>query len=198
MQPLYVRRSSEMAPDSRKIFYSRLHAIALAARFDFDEEGNLPAMYERALAPLGLERVNEALQKVFEERSSRDPFPSVKEIKAVLNESLSPEDQAPQIAGSILKAISQVGSYQQARFRELVGEVGWRVIEMSGGLETVCQIQDREIGMHRAQWTRLAESLLRSNALKLAYSEAPRIEGPHESGLKSIGEIVKGIGDENK
>jgi hypothetical protein len=176
-------------------FYSSLHILGKLARFTFDEEGDLILMYDKLLSPLGYDRVNAALERIIAERRSNDPFPSVREIKAVLEESLSPEDQAPMIAGNILKAISQAGPYQQAKFRELVGDVGWRVVEMSGGLETVCQIHDREIGTNRAQWTRLAESLLRSRALGMT-EERPKIEGPKgEAGLHPLAVIIKGQED---
>lgn len=193
MQQQSARRSNEMADDPRKTFFMRLHALALACRFDFDAEGNLPAMYERSLSSLGYEKVNAALLQIFEQRRSNDPFPSVREIKGVMNASLSPEDEAPLIAGRIMQAIVSIGlpinAAQTQTFRESVGEVGWRVIQMSGGLETVCSIQDRDIASNRAQWTKLAQSLLRSPLRTVP--ESHRIAGPkQEVELKSLAHIL--------
>lgn len=192
-QPSDAHSSASMnVKPGEKEFNELLHALSVVCRFDFDEDGLVASAYDRALSPLGYPRVNAALQKVFEDRRSNDPFPSVSEIKAVMQESLSAEDQAPIIAGRILEAVARIGPWQTEKFRAHVGEVGWRVVQMSGGLEPVCSIQDRDVSANRAHWTRLAMSLLRAGSAALpSDTPKPQIEGPMpEKELKSIADII--------
>lgn len=88
-------------------------------------------------------------------------FPTVSDIVArIPGSALNPAQEAQLVTGEIMKAITHLGPYKTLEAKQAIGVVGWEVIRMSGGWESVCQLTDRDIGVHRSQWAKLAESLL--------------------------------------
>lgn len=69
-------------------------------------------------------------------RVTRLPLPSAV-IQAVRPE-LDPMEEAKEMAGTIMKAISKCGSPSPRSARDMIGEVGWEVVVRMGGWNSLC------------------------------------------------------------
>jgi hypothetical protein len=184
--------------DPEELFTAKLTAMAKLTRTEFELFGN----YYLALSPYGLDRVNAALDQLIETMDSRSPFPSIKQIKQVLDPKADPKTESVEAASRILQAIAKIGPYDVERFRAFVGELGWRVVQRCGGLEEVCSIKSDDVTIHRAQWERIALAQINRAACGLE-DQAPRIrlaESPKPEGgeLKSIGQLLAYMPKEEK
>jgi hypothetical protein len=144
----------------REEFFTRLTALAcMVQNFTLDE--TVVAIYDRALAPLGYKNVAEALDEIISERNSRDPFPSIKEIKAKILPELDLEAEAALIASTIVGAVSKFGPYRLKEARHILGEVAWAIVETEGGWENIClSLTNDNLGILKAQWRNLAKTFL--------------------------------------
>jgi hypothetical protein len=131
-------------------FFTRLTALASMANFVLTEE--VIELYDRMLSPGGYDSLCLALDKIILERSSRDPFPSIKEISEKLDIKISDADQAVFQANRILSSVSRFGWNNSTLARNHLGENAWKVVHLMGGWEKLCQsITLENIGMFRAQ-----------------------------------------------
>jgi hypothetical protein len=91
----------------------------------------------------------------------RDPrmkgYPLPAQIRAKLRPKMDPSQESELIASEILEAIGRVGPYRIP----LLSPVARDLVRREGGWQHVCEmVTDESIPMFRAQWRRLAESLL--------------------------------------
>ena len=176
--------------DSQKSFYAKLTGLAaMVPGFTLVEE--TIELYDQHLGPLGYDRVCEALDRIILERNSRDPFPSIKEIRMAIDPELDPEQEAVVIASRIAGTVSRIGPYQWELAKELIGEVGWRIVQCEGGWENVCQTLTYENqSTTKAQWRNLAKTFLS----RAEYGPSRVLENKHSlKGLQSFGSIFKTI-----
>jgi hypothetical protein len=165
-------------------FWTRIYFLAKQCKVEFEDD-ELEYM-DRLLSPLGYELVSAALDKIIEARDSRDPFPSIKDIKAKVDSRLDPDTEAGEVALKIGTAITKIGPHRGSEFKEFVGEIGWAVIQSSGGLESVCSLDDKALGTHRAQWRGMALSLIKikennpRSALLPGPTQRPELPAPKE------------------
>lgn len=117
------------------------------------------AMYAQDLMVLEPEQLKQAIL-TYRNDPRNDRFPLPVKLKAMVGAAVNPEDEAIQISGRILGAIASVGPYQGQRARELIGEIGWQVVQMEGGWQTICEIETDDIPIRKAQWRNLAKSLI--------------------------------------
>lgn len=151
--------------------------------------------YDRALRPYGYERVLAAMQKILEQLDINAPFPSIKQIKQILDPKASPEDEAIEAANRVIAAVSIYGPYRQADFKAYVGELGWRLVELTGGVSTLCEIEMSEIPATRAQLTKLAMTQLNRASAGLD-GIAPTLARQDEApGLTNLAGIMGRITD---
>jgi hypothetical protein len=90
-------------------------------------------------------------------------FPTVEDvIKLSCPESLPPsvESEATEIVALIFAAISKHGWPNPAQAKEMIGPVGWKLVERQGGWSSICDVQNNQIGTFRAQWKQEVESIL--------------------------------------
>ena len=155
----------------QQAFLVRIKALAdMVPNFTLSPE--LLKIYDMQLAPLGYDKVCGALDQIIGDRNSRDPFPSVKEIKAILTPTINPEHDALEAVSRIIASVSNIGPYQVQKARETIGELGWEVVKAEGGWENVCQnLSEDNIGMLRAQWKNIALA-------KMARAKAGLVDGP--------------------
>lgn len=102
------------------------------------------SVYDRALAPYGYERLSNTLGKIIMERGSRDPFPSVLEIKEAMGEApvtnkTSAIDVANRIWGTI---VSHGYTCRPELLAEKIGEIGVYIAKMHGGWSRLCEETD--------------------------------------------------------
>lgn len=181
-------------------FYAKLTALAaLCPGFVLSPE--IIAIYDQALAALGYPQASRALEHVILTRNSRDPFPSVKEIRAVVIPEEDPEDGAAVIASQIYGCIGSIGPYAASSARRVLGDVAWRVVQMEGGWETLCEAVNYDNATtHKAQWRKLAAALLRREE-GARVMEAIESGNPHPLKLPSLNMLRRlgsGIGGESE
>jgi hypothetical protein len=180
-----------MKPNDKELFDMNMAALATLCGLDISP---LIGPYDAALRPLGYAAINRALAHILENRDGRDPFPSIKEIKRLIQPEQTQAQSAVEIAGKILKCVTYLGPYKTAEARREMGEIGWEVVTMSGGWESVCSIQDKDIPFNRGQWAKLAESLLARRPL-VASSQ---IEGPKSPPQIDMAKLLKSMPKDGK
>jgi len=141
-------------------FLKLINTLARSANFELDVD--ILSMYDKYLSPFGYELVNRALEDIFVERDSRDPFPSVAFILKTMRVDVSDKSVAEDCANRILGAIQRYdytwpmgrgvepdknwfgrtpGIYDsfQAAFESNCGELGWAVVQRMGGYSRLCE-----------------------------------------------------------
>lgn len=175
--------------NSQKQFYTKLTGLAaMVPNFTLIEE--TIGLYDQHLGPLGYDRVCQALDRIILERSSRDPFPSIKEIRMIIDPELDPDQEAVVIASRIAGAIARIGPYQVELARQVIGDVGWRIVQCEGGWENVCQTLTYENqSTLKAQWRNLAKTFMARSQEN--YSALP--EPKKTPGLESFGSTIPAL-----
>lgn len=145
---------------SKEAFLLRMKGLAdMVPGFLLSKE--LLTIYDMQLAPLGYENVCRALDEIICTRGSRDPFPSVAEIRHKIMPVVDDETQAIEIAGRIAEAVVKDGHVNLTRAKERIGELGWQVVQMSGGWLEVCSLESaRDLNIAKAQWRKDALAVL--------------------------------------
>lgn len=147
------------------------------------------AMYERLLAPFGWPAVCMALERVMLERSSRDPFPSMKEIAGIIKPQADPEAESVHIAGLILECVRKDGWTNMDRARARMGEMGWRVVGGASGYRQLCEsLTERNETTYRAQFREAARSAFKRGpaALPALPEASPKRGAPQLIGLDDL------------
>lgn len=165
----------------REEFMTYLNALGrMTPGFTPDE--NLLAVYDEAAAKVGYGRCARALKQFIAEKSGRDPFPSVSDMvgKAEFNAL-----DAEEIAAKILGAVAKYGSYRGHEAREYLGVIGWDIVTIEGGWESLCQMLTYENSpILQAQWRKLA-------AVMIARKKTEKLT---EVGyLQSVGDTVRRV-----
>lgn len=141
------------------------------------------ALYDEELRGYGYPQVVAALRKISRERGDRDPFPSIKTIREVLEPKADVDAEAILAANLIIEAIQKVGYTNPTKAKEFMGELAWQVVEHEGGWTDLCQgLLTREVGMRKAQWRDLAKSL-QLRALKGLSGSRPALPKPERLAL---------------
>ena len=77
----------------REEFFTKLTALAgMVSNFVLTPA--IVALYDQSLSPLGYEPLCRALEQIILNRSSRDPFPSIAEIRKLIEPEVSERDDA--------------------------------------------------------------------------------------------------------
>ena len=148
-------------------------------------------IYEAALASQGWERVCKAMDEVILERSSRDPFPSVSEIRAKLSPESDPTAHAVLLANRISEAVTRYGNNNQDRARDFLGARGWEIVRMAGGWVTICeQLSPKTRTSLIAQWRDLALAFQKSGALPSEPKQITQTGAAPSERLLSFNEVM--------
>lgn len=146
----------------RQAFLTRMTALAqMVPNFSLTRE--LLLIYENQLKDVGYEKLVHSLDKIIGERSSRDPFPSVKEIRETVEPRLNIDSEAAIIANQIVEAIARCGPYTTPLF----DPIAKRIVQMEGGWQNVCEmITNSNLATYKAQWRNLAKALLEEKSVQ--------------------------------
>ncbi len=191
-----------MNPKDR--FLSRMAVLAqLYPGFILSKE--IIAIYDQELSSLGYDRASFAIEAIIKNRRSRDPFPSIADIRDVIEPKIDPRLQAADVASRIMSAVPKFGSgrYQSgdglkelhAKVKEHIGELGWEVVKVMGGWFRVCeQLEDTDTGTFRAQVRELAESTYRRAEAGLL-NQLPALPAPRgkDSEPKQLGSVLQAL-----
>lgn len=160
--------------DGELEFFELLKMLAKLTKFEVDSK--IVAFYDKLLAPLGYERVNEALETLCMEAMAGGKFPSVAQIKTLVTGELSATQAAKKddsdarlAASAIIAACSRYGlvngtdegAYDKMRqIRDFVGELGWIVISHRSGWNHLCgSITNDNMATVEAQMRELAKGI---------------------------------------
>ena len=123
--------------DHEKSFLTKLLALANMTQH-FTLTKDLIEIYINHLSPLGFEKLSSALDVIIADRSSRDAFPSIKEIRAIIKPVVDERSEAVFISNRIWSAIDRFGWSNHREAKLFLGELGWTVVLEAGGWGVVC------------------------------------------------------------
>lgn len=172
---------------------AKLTGLAQLCGFNLTDE--VVALYYQHLSTLGFADATKAIDHIIVTRRSRDPFPSIKEIREVIKPELRPEDEASEVVGRIVQAISRCGPYESPK--EFLGQTAWEIVCEEGGWTTVCELLTFDnMPTLKAQWRRAAEAKVRRQTITLVPAERQLERGTNEQGLISLADFMNRLGKE--
>lgn len=166
-----------------------LKALIVATSMYYGHEIPDPVLnlYVEDLEDLPFAAVAGAIKEV-----RRDPKTTRFPLPAVIRERLEPaqdlESQALLAVGRIIEAVARFGWTNSERAREVIGELGWQVVEREGGWQNLCgELNQDNIGMLRAQWRQTAIAVGKASQAG-TLSDAPALPKPRSesSGLQRL------------
>lgn len=176
---------------TQQVFFSRLKILAEVCEFRMS--GDLLSLYDRALRRYGYEKAVSAVENAIIERRGNDRMPSIGDLAQRCSPQVLDADTAVEVAGRILAAISRWGYNNGPHAAEWIGEVGWAVVERTGGWEKLCTtVKERDLPTWRAQLRDQALAVLRRQ--KAGLLDAPPSFGEVGKSQKVaalIGAVVK-------
>lgn len=142
-------------------------------------EDHVVEMYAEDLAEFAPEQIASALKQM-----RRDPkvrrFPLPAEIAALIAPPITPEDDAKEAATRILGAVPKFGWANPTDARAYIGELGWRVVEMQGGWQYLCEtLKPSMVPTLQAQFRELAKTT-QTRALTGTLDLPPGLPGSHD------------------
>lgn len=147
-----------MSPDEQ----SQLKALYVATAMYFDQKlpDQVLSLYCEDLTDLPFAAVSKAIGEARRDpKTTRCPLPSA--IRVRVHPESDAESEAVLIASNIIGAISRIGPYNTAAAHRSLGPVAWRVVELEGGWEAVCEnLTYDNMGTLKAQWRGLAKALI--------------------------------------
>lgn len=114
------------------------------------------SVYVDTAERIGFDAATVALKKYFYEGK----FPTASEIEKFKNGEGSKQSEAATIAGSIIGCVSRFGMYQSSEARQVIGPVGWCVVENYGGWDIICDYKKGERANLFAHLRQMAESAI--------------------------------------
>lgn len=178
-------------------FIAKLTGLAHLCGFTLTPE--VISLYDQHLGELGYADAARAIDRIIVERRSRDPFPSVKEIREVIRPELRPEDEASEVVGRIVGLVSRAGPYANG-VADALGPIAWEIVCEEGGWVTVCELLTYDnMPTLKAQWRRAAEAKLRRRSMSIVPNER-RIEDRSQGGLNRLGfdDLARRIGKDGE
>jgi hypothetical protein len=177
------RRSTERVNPDEKEFVDMMNGLAAMVGPPFVLTEEMYALYDRLLSPLGYRNLVGALQAIIMERGSRDPFPSIKEIRERIVPEVDEESRAVSGASKILQAVGQYGYSNLERARASLGDDLWGIVRVFGGWELLCQtVNERNQTTIRAQLRDLTRAERRSRPHESLPDLRERMQGESSTG----------------
>lgn len=152
--------------------------------FDFE-------LYSECAEKMGYELAIAAVKAIYRECQAGARFPSIAELEQRANPAgLSDEDQGREAAALISDAIQRYGYNRPDDAKALIGTLGWRIVEMSGGWTRICEeLTFDNMPTLKAQWRELAVGQLRK--AKAGIAEGPAL--PQSKPITLISELASAV-----
>lgn len=140
--------------------------VSTATYYGRQLEKPVVSMMVGDLQDLNFERVTSAYSE-YRKDFKNNNFPLPAKIREMINPKQSKESMSNEAAGRIREAITKFGWCNQYEARAFVGELGWAVVERSGGWQYVCENHGKELNQTAfyAQSRDLAKSIAESAEL---------------------------------
>lgn len=121
-----------------------------------------------------------------------DRFPTIKQIRSILEPELDSNQMAIDIAGTIISCISRFGIPWGEDAKKAIGEIGWQAVESYGGWTELCKISNDEVGIANAQLRELCKVKLQRKKMETRENyKAARLESNNDT--KHIGDIFNNV-----
>ena len=198
-------------------FLSRLAVLAqLCPGFLLSKE--VVAIYDQELSTLGYDRASFALESIIKTRRSRDSFPSIAEIREVIEPKVEPRCQAVDVAARILGAVRKHGLYWTSGFTSSgqryfrgaetrllptwraaaeseFGELGLMIVSRMGGWTATCEFSENsDPTVFQAQLRDLSISIQnQAKAGTLHLLPALPRSSREQTGVTSIFGVIRGL-----
>lgn len=126
-----------MLTNEQKTEIARIYALTCKA-FDKTLDADVLKMQVEDLSDLDFEQIKKALENYrIDEKSTI--WPRAGKIRALVNPVMSADAVANEAASLIREAISKFGWPNGSEARKFVGELGWAIVERSGGWSSLCE-----------------------------------------------------------
>jgi hypothetical protein len=137
-----------------------LKAVAVLGEiYDRQISKELVEVWNMILEDLSPDEVNRGV-KLFMSNPANKFFPKPAEILALARPTANVDEEANILANKIIGAISKIGPYRSADAKSLLGEVGWTIVQLRGGWEQLCIVDNEQLGTLSAQLREIAKALL--------------------------------------
>ena len=160
-----------MLTNEEKNQLNKIYAATCRA-FDKILDADVLRMQIEDLADLDYQKILNALNLYRRDEKSVS-WPRANKIRTLVNPTQSTETLANEAASRIRLAISLHGHSNPSAARAMIGELGWRIVERSGGWQYVCENHGLSLNplTFHAQAREIAKALLESE--KLGLSDVP-------------------------
>lgn len=132
------------------------------------------SMYVDDLLDFPIEEIAAAVSK-YRKTPGNNRFPLPADLIKIMRPKINPHSQAVELSSKIVEMVSLCGWTNPGAAREALGELGWQIVQRSGGWQFLCENLgvNLSIGTFTAQTRDLAESLLEFESLAID-TYAPR------------------------
>lgn len=181
----------KMLSSEEKKEITRIYDLTCKA-FDKSLDRDVLKLQIEDLSDLDFNAIVQALHE-YRKNPKNSFWPKANKIREIINPQFSPEAQANVIASKIREAISRHGWSNKNAAMELIGPIGWEIVERSGGWNYVCENHGLDLNplTFHAQARDLAKSLIENN--KTNTSSHLSLESGKSDVLKTLEFKIKEI-----
>lgn len=126
--------------------------------------------YDKKLSPEQIEMYTDDLMvltpaelihaiRVYRTDPANSWFPLPGKLIGIIRPPVSNTDEANEVAGLIITAISKAGHNNIEKAKQIMGALGWEVVQRFGGWKSICETENDNIGTLRAQLRGLVETV---------------------------------------
>lgn len=116
-------------------------------------------LYADLLSDIPFPVLTEAARAIMRDPNIRQ-FPLPAQIREKAMPGANPEHEAIEAVNRIVEAMNRFGWPDPTGARAFIGELGWMVVERSGGWSLLCEgVTMDQLPSYRAQWRELAKAL---------------------------------------
>lgn len=131
---------------NEEVYKTKQIYIKLSAYYQRPIDDAILVMYCEDLADLPFDRVELAFQNYRRDpKNTNLPLPA--KLRAMVEPNHDTDALAIEAASRIVRAVSKFGYPSPGEAREFIGELGWRVVERTGGWGYVCENLGTEISL---------------------------------------------------
>lgn len=174
---------------NQKTFLDRLATLAKFCGVTLQQD--IIRFYDQVFREIGYGEGVRAIEQTIVSRRSRDPFPSVADLKKIACREVDDMDEAVEAANRIIEAVTKFGYRKPEEAKAWMGDIAWYVVSKNSTWQDFCSsLLTKDVPMYRAQFRDLALSAIRRYKAGLL-NVAPTFKAlSGNSGLARINALV--------
>lgn len=163
----------------------KIAILVLAEYYQKQLTENQVLMYAEDLSILSPEELSSSILSYRKNPKNKD-FPIPARLIDIARPQENENDVGNETSSRIFGAIAGCGSYNPAGAKEIIGELGWEIVERMGGWHTLCMESNHDTaGTLRAQMRDFAQSIYRRH--KAGFGNRPvGLPSPDSEKVKQI------------